>query len=294
VRTDVGLRPPAGMHASLEQSDSAAPSKELVPGSSLGVTHSRSLSSTGGTPGSQPEGSGFESRRDHAHGAVGKVGEGHQPFKLGIAGSTPVGVTARYRGNYASPDRDGRRRRCSVRVASVLFWLRRRQKTAAPAPLEATAHLRARIPADLGKPYRVYGVPGDSLNAGGELTLAGGQRGAGSGVAIRVRASWAREFRPSFLKTLPRWYSTVRGLMNSWAAIWLFVSPSAARSATRASCGVRSRFMARVRARARSPVADSSMPARSANRSAPMWSNMSYAARSSRRASRRRLHRRSH
>src|SRR5262249_33756374 len=52
--------------------------------------------------------------------------------------------------------------------------------------------------------------------------------------------SWVRDVMPSFLKTLARWYSTVPGLMNSWAAISLFVAPSAASVATRASCGVRS------------------------------------------------------
>lgn len=28
------------------------------------------------------------------------------------------------------------------------------------------------------------------------------------------RANWARDVMPSFLNTLPRWYSTVLGLMN--------------------------------------------------------------------------------
>ena len=36
----------------------------------------------------------------------------------------------------------------------------------------------------------------------------------------------------SFVKTLRRWYSTVRGLMNSWAPISGFVCPWAARRAT--------------------------------------------------------------
>jgi hypothetical protein len=30
---------------------------------------------------------------------------------------------------------------------------------------------------------------------------------------------WLRELMASLVKTLCRWYSTVRGLMNSWAAI---------------------------------------------------------------------------
>ncbi len=48
-------------------------------------------------------------------------------------------------------------------------------------------------------------------------------------------ASWVRDLTPSFLNTLPRWYSTVLGLMNSCSAISLLVEPSAASFATRAS-----------------------------------------------------------
>jgi hypothetical protein len=33
------------------------------------------------------------------------------------------------------------------------------------------------------------------------------------------RASWVRELTPSLRNTLRRWYSTVLGLTNSWAAI---------------------------------------------------------------------------
>jgi len=49
------------------------------------------------------------------------------------------------------------------------------------------------------------------------------------------RASWVRDLTPSFLNTLPRWYSTVLGLMNSCSAISLLVEPSAASFVTRAS-----------------------------------------------------------
>ena len=45
-----------------------------------------------------------------------------------------------------------------------------------------------------------------------------------------------RELIPSFVNTLRRCYSTVRGLMNSWAPISGFVSPSRASRATCASC----------------------------------------------------------
>jgi hypothetical protein len=37
---------------------------------------------------------------------------------------------------------------------------------------------------------------------------------------------------PSLVKTLARWYSTVRGLRNSWAAISGFDMPSRAKPAT--------------------------------------------------------------
>ena len=42
---------------------------------------------------------------------------------------------------------------------------------------------------------------------------------------------------PSFVNTLRRWYSTVRGLMNSCAPISGFVRPSRASRAIWASCG---------------------------------------------------------
>ena len=44
-------------------------------------------------------------------------------------------------------------------------------------------------------------------------------------VASAARSS-LRELMPSLVKTLRRWYSTVRGLMNSWAPISGFVCPS--------------------------------------------------------------------
>ena len=65
------------------------------------------------------------------------------------------------------------------------------------------------------------------------------------------------------------------GLRNSCAAIPLFDAPPAARPATRASCGVRSKAVSALRARARSPVVRSSVRATSAKCPAPMLSNMS-------------------
>ena len=70
---------------------------------------------------------------------------------------------------------------------------------------------------------------------------------------------------PSFEKTFRRWYSTVRGLMNSWAPICELVWPSAASRATCASCAVSSSSVSAVRLRTVSPVASSSPRARSAN-----------------------------
>ena len=49
-----------------------------------------------------------------------------------------------------------------------------------------------------------------------------------------------RELIPSLVNTLRRCYSTVRGLMNSWAPISGFVSPSRASRAICASCAVSS------------------------------------------------------
>src|SRR6202022_4323773 len=41
----------------------------------------------------------------------------------------------------------------------------------------------------------------------------------------RTRSSWLRELMPSFMKTLRRWYLTVRGLMNSRVPISGFERP---------------------------------------------------------------------
>src|SRR5580704_13967720 len=49
----------------------------------------------------------------------------------------------------------------------------------------------------------------------------------------RVRLSWLREVMSNLVKTLPRWYCTVRGDRNSRVAISRFDSPSAA---SRAIC----------------------------------------------------------
>jgi hypothetical protein len=53
-----------------------------------------------------------------------------------------------------------------------------------------------------------------------------------SGSACR---SWRREVMSSLVKTLARWYSTVRGLRNSWAAISGFDRRARARLAIWAS-----------------------------------------------------------
>ena len=54
-----------------------------------------------------------------------------------------------------------------------------------------------------------------------------------------MRPSWFRELMSSFLKTLRRWYCTVRELMNSCAPISGLERPSRASLAICASCGVR-------------------------------------------------------
>ena len=72
--------------------------------------------------------------------------------------------------------------------------------------------------------------------------------------------SWLREAMPSLVKTLPRWYWTVRALMNSRVPISGLDSPSRASRAIWASWAVSSSFLAvtAVRLRAVSPVARSS------------------------------------
>ena len=66
------------------------------------------------------------------------------------------------------------------------------------------------------------------------------QLGGGRGLAGRTRSSWARELMSSLVNTLPRWYLTVRALMNSRAPISGFDSPSRASRAIRASWAVSS------------------------------------------------------
>ena len=79
-----------------------------------------------------------------------------------------------------------------------------------------------------------------------------------------------RELISSLVNTLRRWYSTVRGLMNSLAPISGFVCLSLAMRAICASWGVRTSRVSSVRLGAVSPVASSSRRARSANASAPI------------------------
>src|SRR5439155_20284543 len=67
---------------------------------------------------------------------------------------------------------------------------------------------------DTGLGLRVCQVTGPALDSGGSTST-----------------SWLRELMSSLLKTLPRWYSAVRGLMNSRAAICGFERPSRARRA---------------------------------------------------------------
>jgi hypothetical protein len=103
-----------------------------------------------------------------------------------------------------------------------------------------------------------------------------------------------REVMPSLVKILCRWYSTVRGLMNIWAAICALAWPSMASRTICVSWAVSWTAGETDRLGSRSPVADSSRLARAANASAPIETNMSLAARNWRRASSRRPWRRSH
>ena len=84
-----------------------------------------------------------------------------------------------------------------------------------------------------------------------------------------------RELTPSFVKTLRRWYSTVRGLMNSWLPISWLVCPAAVSRAICVSCAVSTSGARPVRLRTVSPVAASSRRARSANAAAPISLNTS-------------------
>lgn len=86
-----------------------------------------------------------------------------------------------------------------------------------------------------------------------------------------------REEMPSFENTLRRCHSAW-GLMNNWAQISGFVSPSPARQAICASYGVRAPCVGAVRLRTFAPVACSSRRARPANASAPTWLSISWAA----------------
>ena len=110
----------------------------------------------------------------------------------------------------------------------------------------------------------------------------------------RTLARSRRERMSSLLNTLRRCHSTVRGLRNSRAPISGFESPSRASRAICRSCAVRSSRVSAARLRTFSPVAESSLRARSANASIPISTSISWAARSCSRASTRRFSRRNH
>src|SRR3954453_5950359 len=131
------------------------------------------------------------------------------------------------------------------------------------------AHRPRRIPAGYG--------PGDhaARDTAALRPLRGHHRPAppdrardGQGVGAEIgspgstRSSWLRELMPSFVKTLPRWYSTVRGLMKSRAPISGLERLSRASRATCSSWAVRSSRVSGVRLRARAPVASSSRDTR--------------------------------
>ena len=93
--------------------------------------------------------------------------------------------------------------------------------------------------------------------------------------SVTATRSSRRELTPSFVNTLRRWYSTVRGLMNSWLPISWLVCPAAVSRAICVSCAVSTSGARPVRLRTVSPVAASSRRARSANAAAPMSLNAS-------------------
>src|SRR5258707_7128448 len=101
-----------------------------------------------------------------------------------------------------------------------------------------------------------------------------------AGPGGRTRWSWLRDLMASLAKTLLRWYSTVRVLMNSRAPISGLDRPSRASRAIWASWAVSSVLVCTVRLRAVSPAAGSSRRARPANASMPISSSMAWAVRS--------------
>ena len=58
-----------------------------------------------------------------------------------------------------------------------------------------------------------------STQPGGGPTAVSYSAWAMVGSLGRTRSSWLRELIASLVKTLPRWYWTVRALMNNWAPI---------------------------------------------------------------------------
>src|SRR4051812_1993483 len=103
-----------------------------------------------------------------------------------------------------------------------------------------------------------------------------------------------RDRIPSFAKTLCGCPPTVRGLRKGRPPISGFENPSRANRAICRSCAVSSARASGVGVTTCSPVARSSLRARSANPSIPIELNWSWAARSWARASARRCSRRSH
>ena len=91
-------------------------------------------------------------------------------------------------------------------------------------------------------------------------------RRAPSGSPSGCRASCVREVMPSFVNTLRRCASIVRGERKSWAATSLLERPCPTKRATWSSCGVSWSSVLGSRLRAVSPDARSSARARSAQR----------------------------
>ena len=121
-------------------------------------------------------------------------------------------------------------------------------------------------------------------------------------MARRFRVHWtcrstvvssALDVTPSLVNTLCRWYSTVRRLRNSFAAMSGLLSPPLANSAMRTSWGVSWSNVLGSRLRAVSPLARSSARARSVHGAVPSFSKTSRALRRWVRASTRRRCRRS-
>ncbi len=172
-----------------------------------------------------------------------------------LAGPGPIGL-ADLVAQFLRAQHDARRVEATPGTPLLRHATGRRDAQAAPARPARTDHLRR-----LAATHRRF--IGDELEPGGHID---------EGVTATRSSPHAADPELAW-KTLRRWYSTVRGLMNNWLPISWLVCPAAVSRAICVSSAVSTSGARPLRLRTVSPVAASSRRARSANAAAPISLN---------------------